>query len=342
MPSTNVDIVRRAWSASLASLVALAPGFSTADEEIQPIRLVYRAPESCPSAEDFVAEVRRVAPRMRVAEDDENARVFLVTIEPSGTHGQLRVRRGETTTGVRDAEGKSCREVSDLLAFATALAIDASAAPAPPAPPLPAAPPPGAPEAPATAGSPEPSPQSERKPSPHAEAMPPWGLLAHGMAASGIAPSASFGGGASAEIGARIGGLVPSLRLGVESMASASAEVNGASVSFARTNAILEVCPASRGVLRLSVRVCARGEAGARTTAGRDIPGAQTVTRPWVALGPAVHARAFAIGPIFADLAAAIVFPVTRDRIYLAPDITVHQVGVVTALGEFALGVGFR
>jgi hypothetical protein len=64
--------------------------------------------------------------------------------------------------------------------------------------------------------------------------------------------------------------------------------------------------------------------------------------RPWFALGPSLHLRWVVAGPLFADLAGALMFPVTRDRVYLAPDITLHQVGLAAGSGEIALGVAFR
>jgi hypothetical protein len=87
--------------------------------------------------------------------------------------------------------------------------------------------------------------------------------------------------------------------------------------------------------------LCLRAEGGFRSTAGHDITGAESARRPWFALGPSAHFRWRFAGPVFAEIGGGVLFPMVRDRVYLAPDITVHQVPWIGALGEFALGVRF-
>jgi hypothetical protein len=46
-------------------------------------------------------------------------------------------------------------------------------------------------------------------------------------------------------------------------------------------------------------------------------------------------------GPVFVDLGVGLLFPTVRDRVFLAPETTVHVVPWVGGLGELALGVEF-
>jgi hypothetical protein len=45
---------------------------------------------------------------------------------------------------------------------------------------------------------------------------------------------------------------------------------------------------------------------------------------------------------MFVDLGGGALFDVVRDRVFLSPDITVHQVPPVGLRGEVAAGVEFR
>ena len=63
---------------------------STAAAETEPIRLDYRAPaSSCPSAESFTAGVLRRTPAARAAAPGEDARTFVIVIEPRATSDSL-------------------------------------------------------------------------------------------------------------------------------------------------------------------------------------------------------------------------------------------------------------
>jgi hypothetical protein len=103
----SLPTARRAFLLALAALGgAFAPARALADD-LEPVRLVYRAPDGCPSAADFLDQVRRAVPRLRVSdprsvrEDDPSARLFVVAIEASGKRGRLSIRRGDVATGAR-------------------------------------------------------------------------------------------------------------------------------------------------------------------------------------------------------------------------------------------------
>ena len=97
-----------------------------ASEQGIPVRVHYRAPAECPSAEAFLDAVRRGASVIESVNEDEPVPTFDVTIEADGEHGRHRgklVFETNGRTGVRAVDATSCVEASSLLAFATALAI---------------------------------------------------------------------------------------------------------------------------------------------------------------------------------------------------------------------------
>src|SRR5438445_5275867 len=107
---------------------ALATSRARAECEIEVIRLVYQAPAGCPKVDDFLGEVRRAAPRLRVANGDEPVRVFTATLQTEGgARGRLSIEKDGRVIGSRDVEGATCQDVSRVLAFAVALAIDPNA-----------------------------------------------------------------------------------------------------------------------------------------------------------------------------------------------------------------------
>ncbi|MEO8899895.1 MAG: hypothetical protein ABI627_00090 [Polyangiaceae bacterium] len=90
--------------------------------------LSYRAPAQCPSRAEFLKEVQRSTARMQLVTDAATGtRRFEVAIADDGLAGQLTIDGG--TAGVREAHAANCTEVSRLLAFATAFALDPNATP---------------------------------------------------------------------------------------------------------------------------------------------------------------------------------------------------------------------
>jgi hypothetical protein len=282
---------------------------------------------------------------MRVARSDEPARLFAVAIDDDGRHGRLTIE-GEGRARVRDAQGANCAEVSRLLAFATALAVDPDAvAPSDvPAPPPPESglraisePRPLRTEGAGTA----PAPRDARTDAPSSAVPLSWSLGAYALVEGASAPTPLFGGGAFGELGGKLGSIRPALRLGVGYAASSPAFADDASVTFSSILGLLEACPTTWGTRRASFRPCLRMEGGSRLTAGHDIPEAQSVRRPWFALGAAARVRWLVAGSVFAELSGGALFPTIRDRVYLAPGTTVHEVPWIGGVGEFALGVDF-
>ena len=324
----------------LAIGLVLASSPARAEPEAEAIRLVYDAPPGCPSASELEARVRASAPRVRVMTNDAPVRVFTVSVEEGASpRGRLTITKDGAVIGTRDVTGARCDEVASILAFAVALAVDPNAtpryaedAPAAPIPTHEPAKPTGRViDAPAIAAAPSASPTT-------------WGLSVHTLAAGGLAPNPTLGGGISGELGAHAGALVPSFRLGVEYAESAPVSNDGARVTFADALAFLEACPTAWALGRLSLRPCARIGGGLRITASEGIPGAHSVTRPWLDLGATLHLRARIAGPVFVDLGGGPLFPLLRDRVYFSPDspeFTVHEVPSIGARGEIGVGLAF-
>jgi hypothetical protein len=148
----------------LAAVLAQGPGALAAPDATPestgtvPVRLDYRAPPGCPDAVAFMRGVQGRTRRVRVAEEGESARTFVVQIVnvEDRVVGHVRVTEEGLETDSRSFEGADCAEVVDALALTTALSVDPEARllaepteadaekppPAPPKPPEPAAPPP--------------------------------------------------------------------------------------------------------------------------------------------------------------------------------------------------------
>jgi hypothetical protein len=130
--------MRAPWRTSqpcISALVFLAlVAFSaTARAEEEPIDLVYRAYEGCPTEQQFVAMVVGRAAKNLVASERARSRKFNVTVTPQRgtTIGKLEIVTGADTAS-REVAGANCGEVVSALALFTALVIDPSASTEPP------------------------------------------------------------------------------------------------------------------------------------------------------------------------------------------------------------------
>lgn len=334
-------------SALAASLLLVSERAALAEGELEPIVLSYRAPESCPSFEQFVAEIQRSSSRLRLARADETARHFEVVIEPSGNQGHLTLAGG--TAGEREASGADCRAVAELLAFAVALAADPDAQP------------PGTTGAVATFPPVKDEPSAGAEPPLDPSSAPPavesrvsverplsdnrwqWGLAGVGFATGASAPAITWGGGASVELGLNSVALSPRLRLGA-SYAKKTLEVTAPSGSVALTSTFLtlEGCSAALRRGALTFLPCLRVHGGARNAQGQaPLPGHREVLRGFLDLGAAAHLRWRFAGPVFVEGGAALMFATIQDQIKILPGTPVYDVPAFGALGEVALGVEF-
>lgn len=325
------------------SLVARA---SAAEEAIA---LDYSAPSACPSPAEFQAQVRGFIPAVSVVPRAAAARAFEISIDESGTFGQLRLS-SEQGAGWRSAQGADCAEVARLLAFAVALVLDPqlqlqeppSAAAnhfqdAPPLDPgilprpLPAflVPLPASPENRAAS-------TAERRARPAKQS-----LSAVGSVASALSPTASYGVGALYGIAGSWGSLEPQMRVGASYFTSADASRDGATVKFFEVLGAVEGCPTAFEVVGIELWPCLRVDLGIRSTGSSNIPGANTRVRPWLSVDALVHARFRLAPPLFLELGGGAIVPAWHDRVFLEPNMTVHQVPAVGFLGQMAVGIEF-
>ena len=335
--------------ASLAARSAIA-------EETESVHLVYRAPALCPSADELIAKLRGLSPRIRIDDSAGAARVLEVTIDDDGLHGKMAVTKDGAASGAREVAAGTCDEVVDVLAFAATLALDpAATAPVsapdasdtPSPPPVTSAIPTHEPESlPPPAPTPVPSSSPKRESSEAtASRRATWELAAEGSLSTPVSPSVTAAGGLAGGVSFHLGPLSPLLVVAGDFGESAPVAVPGeagATVRFSRLLASLEGCPTRLPVGPLDLRACLRVEGGERTTAGEGLPNPQSVTRPWFALGVTAHIRAYLFRSLFADLGGLVLLPIVRDDVYARPSTPVQNVPWVGGGGELGHGVEFR
>jgi hypothetical protein len=349
------------WVIVSAALVAFSRERSAlAGVPLEPVALSYQAPEACPSFEQFLMEVQRWTPRLRLARKNEVARRFEARIAESGVEGQLVLEGGGG--GERAVKGANCQAVAELLALAVALAADPDAKPDETTPsvgafePLPGAEPLASkpmvsPAAAGASSSGSPSPASPASPAslPTAASSPAppsrsrgfkWSLAGTGFATGTSTPVVTWGGGGRAELGLSTLPWAPHVRLGAN-YAKKTVEVPPGRVVFTTEFISLEVCAGKLRQRAFLFLPCLRAQGGSRRAAGEDLLGKRSELRAFFDLGLAGHARFYFAGPAFVELGAALLFPTVRDKVVISPEHRVYSVPALGLLGEGTLGVEF-
>lgn len=333
------------WHVATAALFLFgSEGSALAEPSLEPIALSYLAPEACPSFNQFLAEVQRSTPRLRLARADEPARHFEVKIEASGLTGQLTLDGGQG--GERAVRGVDCRAVADLLAFAVALAADPDARPAESTRGVATFPALGSAAqeaeqkprlAPVAAQPPEPV---TARPTPRPGPRLKWGAAALGFASTASSPAPTWGGGAFAELQLSAMTWAPRFRLGAN-YAKKTFTREPVQVEFTTAFLSFEFCSGALHRGSFTFLPCLRAQGGTRNAeGGEEVPDPRSVLRGFLDLGVAGHVRYRLAGPAFIELGAAILFPTVHDQVLIRPD-TVYEVPRLGALGECALGVEF-
>ena len=330
----------------LAALIAFGGERSAlAETALEPVALSYLAPEGCPSFEQFVAEIQRSTPRLRLARVGETARHFEAKIAPDGLQGQLTLDGG--LGGERAVSAADCRAVADLLAFAVALAADPEAQPAEPVRAV-AAFPALRPATPArVAPSAIPAPGQPPTPVPAASPSAPrrgwkWGVAGVGLVTGGSMPAPTFGGGALAELELSALSWAPHFRLGANYARTTIAEPLG-EVALTTQFLTFELCSGAIRRGSFTLLPCLRAQGGARSAVGHDpLPGARGEERGFVDLGAAALGRFRFTGPAFVELGAALLFSTVRDQVVVRQGKEVkevYEVPTLGLLGQLSLGV---
>src|SRR5687768_10999344 len=94
------------------AVLVVAARTTQAQPRTEPVRIRFSAPTACPNEETFTREVRGRTARARIAEPNESARGFEVTIAEaslgSSTHrGRLEIRELDGSTSVRQVSGRA-------------------------------------------------------------------------------------------------------------------------------------------------------------------------------------------------------------------------------------------
>jgi hypothetical protein len=225
-----------------------------------------------------------------------------VTPEGDAFVGNLTVRHRDGQEGRREVRGETCPQVFSALALMGALAVEARAAAAKPAPvSAPSARPPVAPSSPA---APRDATTDARGPG----GVSPWVAGAEGGGSSmlGVVPS--------------IGAFVERSFLhvaGAWGTGSAGASVGSLRFDFFVLRG--DVCPWTLELgAAFALRPCGAIAGGAVWAHGQGLPDATSSTRPWVAPGAAGWLAFRAADPLRLALRVGMEVPVIRDDFSVA------------------------
>jgi hypothetical protein len=343
------------------SAVVLTPAEAAADRAggaSEPIRITYTAGASCPTRDDFIANVRRYTTRWRLAEDGSE-RSFRLLLAPSskGTAGRLEL---EGEPSARQIAGPDCESVARALAIALAVMIDpdadlsgnatepppTEAEPAPP-PPVPGAPTPLPVPAPQTrapeTARPRKTPVAAVAPASRAHVNLEAGAAITTAVIDGILPVA----GITVELVSPAlhhqRWLRPSIALGARQSLPGDVEASGLASEFLWSAGALRLCPVRWTAIdeRLELAPCFETNAGvlrATATGGRAAPSA---TRPWLDLGGAARATFHMTPSWFAGATVAVVAPFTRYRFELPNQTSVSQAPATGLTASASVGLRF-
>ncbi len=313
--------------------------FARAQDEVlerEPIHVRVDDATSCLSAARFFDQVHARTSRVRLAEAEENARTFVVSVNAEGTHfvGRLVLVQPTGPTEPRIVRASSCDEATSALALAAAVSIDAVGG---------------------TATAPVASPASSVPTTPSesvsASMTPPD--TAHWMFAVGgrfevltQPPEAAPGGGAFlAATLDRADVFAPEVRLGGMVTAGTPVTTPAGSAQPVWLTLDLSLCP-----FRVAGRVlaaCADFEGGTlqvnSTSAGANSP-----SRPWLAPGlsgrlswPGLALTRRAELLLDAEVGARV--PLERDTFYFLDNPSNFQVyAAPTVVGHASVDVGLR
>jgi hypothetical protein len=302
-----------------------------ADAEQEPIDLVYRAYEGCPSEKQFLELVVGRAAETLVASERARGRRFLVSVIPQRkeTIGKLEILSGGTAAA-REVKGSNCAEVVSALALFTALAIDPSAStelapepaprdergsPQPGSEPRGSAPPESNPEARPAAPAPRSAGEDEH-PSPGVKSTPERGEILAGARATG---AGGFVGGSVTPATALGGGFFVQWT----TPGFGAYRLNGAyflksetsDATFAFFAGRIDACPVGlRPAARLTVETCLSLEVGSVEAAAkaRATISPSTERRWWTAGDVLGRVRYVPISWIFAEIEGGASVPFTR------------------------------
>lgn len=325
----------------LAALACLAAHTASAQPREVEVRLVYDAPEGCPSAADFQREVETRLERGRIAGSTELARTYRVSLAPSGegARATLDFTDQDGSRASREVTGATCAEAASAMALIAALAIEARVSEDAQAParakPAPAQPPEPAQPAPAPAPRPPPAPAAEQR------AVLGFGA-AFGVEQS-FAPKLAPAVAAIAELRHD----QHALRAELHYADTGPVRIDSGSAELALYSLRLAACPVrlapSSG---LALVPCAGLEGGLVHAAGKQserIRVPKSTTEPWLAAHAIGRVELSPDPGLAFGIEGALGFPFTRHEFVLEkPEVVVHEVPAVSWGASAGLVARFR
>ncbi len=286
-----------AFGMALAGHAAAAP---------QPFHVTYEAPAGCSSRAAFVAELSARTPRARLAAADETAATFDVTLSDRVTDvlGRLTLREIDGRETPRAVAGATCEEVVSALALIAAVLVDPEALSR---------------SEPDHAQRPAPEP---RRPARRAHFR--FGGGAGAALDSGIAPelalSAFFE--LDAEHQSATGARGISFGIAAQRTRSDTVDTGAGRADFTYTGARGWFCPLSLPSTGLvSFTPCAALGVGTLRGVGSATLDQQTVTRPWLSLGPLARLELRPTRFLSFTLDGEAVVALSHPTFYFRPDV---------------------
>ncbi|MEO8700539.1 MAG: hypothetical protein ABI867_10870 [Kofleriaceae bacterium] len=283
--------------------VALVACPALVSAEAEEIGLVYIAPKECPTAAEFFERVaERSSARLVGAARERTFEVAIVRTD-TGMHGSLAIRtaRGVST---REVGGVSCDETVSALVIVAALAIVETSPPLAPVVTL---------SAPTT---------SARR----------WIVVGAGLARHrGVVPDWVYSIPVYVSLGRPNGVRV---RVGMARSEQQQRVMAVGDTAFRWTTGRMDVSPLAVVRGRFDASPSLGLEAGVLEGRGTNIGMPARDARLWLAPDLALRARVL-LDRFAVELEGTVAAPLIRDRFFIAPDTTVHEVPRLT----FALGI---
>jgi hypothetical protein len=336
------------------------------------------SPDGCGSSQELARRVAHRSERVRIASSAEGAvvaRAEIRTVGPGAVEATLTMTEPSGKRWSRLVRSASCEEALDAIALVLAVAFSPELNPVPEPAPEPAPPPPR--PRPPESRQPKPPPEAERRPAPApappaeptpppeappVEPLPPPRPVIDRpvepkvvappestMASAGAAASVLWGPAPELMPGVSIFG---SLRWNRDSVISPGVQIRashfwmfgysapGGVANFALDSGTVVLCPIWLQELRLSVQLCATGEAGRLLVRGTETLNGTTKARPYIAFGASLGAEI--------DLGRGIAFttfangaaPLMRDSFQFRPAVF-YEVPVVVLTAGAGVAVRF-
>lgn len=286
-----------------------------------PARVRFDVQAPCTDARDFARRVGERTPRVLPSEDPS---ADVVEVAVQGAAGTFRVTpAGGEPSSERRLDGASCEEVVDALSLAVALTYDPEATIKPRPPPAPVT----------TSAATAPPPRVPPPPPAPPPAPPPLRASVGLLATAAAARRLPIGVLAFTDLATRRS----SVRLAF-GLRHVGVDVTGRSADFTWALLVPDVCPWRFTSEPVEVSPCLGLAMGIVDAQPRDIAGASSFTRAWIAPKPALRVR-LALGASAAlEAQLALEVPLVRGR-YTFAGLTAYEIPVVVP--SLAIGASF-